>query len=63
MKTELKKLGAAKVYKWLSEKYSDKCLPVCYYLCPLEGALQNKHWSDLTEKEKTKLRISAGLSK
>ena len=60
---ELKKLGAAKAYKWLSEKNPQKHLPVCYYLYSLEGAIQNKHWDDFSEKEKTKLRIAAGLPK
>ena len=61
--TELRKLGAARAYKWLSEKNQGKRLPVCYYLYSLEGAIQNKHWDDLSEKEKTKLRLSAGLPK
>lgn len=58
---ELKKLGAAKAYKWLSQQNPDKHLPVCYYLYSLEGALQDKHWDDLSEKEKKSLRIAAGL--
>lgn len=60
---ELKKLGAAKAYKWLSEQYPNKHLPVCYYLYSLEGAIQNRYWDDFSEKEKTKLRLAAGLSK
>ena len=59
---ELKKLGSVKAYKWLSEQTPEKHLPVCYYLYSLEGAIQNKHWDDLSEKEKTKLRLAAGLS-
>ncbi len=60
---ELKRLDAAKAYKWLSERNPGKHLPVCYYLYSLEGAIQNKHWDALSEKEKTKLRLAAGLSK
>ena len=60
---ELKKLGAIKAYKRLSEQNPGKKLPVCYYLYSLEGAIQNKHWDDFSEKEKTKLRLAAGLSK
>ena len=60
---ELRKLGAAKAYKGLSNQYPDKHLPVCYYLYSLEGALKNKHWDDFSEKEKTKLRLTAGLPK
>jgi len=60
---ELRKLGAAKAYKWLSDQNPDKHLPVCYYLYSLEGAIKDKHWDDFSEKEKTKLRLAAGLSK
>ena len=48
----LRQLGAAKAYKKLSKKYSDKSLPVCYYLYSLEGALQNKHWDAFSQAEK-----------
>jgi len=61
--TELKKLGAVKAYKWLSEQNSGRHLPVCYYLYSLEGAIQGKHWDALSEKEKTSLRLAAGLPK
>lgn len=60
---ELRKVGAAKAYKWLSEQNPDKHLPVCYYLYSLEGAIQDKHWDAFSEKEKTKLRLAAGLPK
>jgi len=60
---ELKKLGAVKTYKWLSEQKPDKHLPVCYYLYSLEGAIQNRHWDDFSENEKKQLRDSVGLPK
>lgn len=60
---ELKKLGAANAYKWLSEQQPGKRLPVCYYLYSLEGAIQDKHWDAFSEAEKTKLRLAAGLPK
>ena len=60
---ELRKLGAAKAYKWLSNQYLGKHLPVCYYLYSLEGAIQGKHWDTFSEKEKTKLRLEAGPPK
>ena len=60
---ELRNLGAAKAYKWLSEQNPGKHLLVCYYLYSLEGALQEKHWDAFSEKEKTKLRLAAGLPK
>ena len=60
---ELKKLGAPKAYKWLCEQNPGMRLPVCYYLYSLQGAIQNKHWDDFTEQEKTKLRAAAGLDR
>lgn len=60
---ELRQLGAAKAYRWLSEKNPDKHLPVCYYLYSLEGAIQNKHWNEFSDNEKAQLRRSAGLLK
>lgn len=60
---DLRQLGAAVAYRKLSDKNSQQHLPVCYYLYSLEGALQNKHWDDFSEQEKTQLRLTAGLSK
>lgn len=59
---ELRKLGAAKAYQWLSEKNTVKHLPVCYYLYSLEGAIQDRHWDTFSEREKTALRLSAGFA-
>ncbi len=61
--SDLKNIGAAKAYKRLSELEPSKHLPVCYYLYSLEGAIQNRHWNELSESEKKKLRIAAGLGK
>jgi len=33
------------------------------HLYSLEGAIQEKHWDKFSDKEKTKLRIAAGLPK
>lgn len=60
---ELRNLGALNAYKALSKKYPDKHLPICYYLYSLEGAIKNIHWDDLTEKEKTALRLAAEMTK
>lgn len=59
---DLKKAGAAKAYRWMSEYNKKGHLPVCYYLYSLQGAIQDRHWDDLSEAEKTKLRRDAGLS-
>lgn len=61
--SQLKELGAAKVYKWLSEQNPETHLPICYYLYSLEGAIQDKHWDLLTVQEKKQLRLDAGLTK
>lgn len=60
---ELRELGAVKAYKWLSEQHPNKRLPVCYYLYSLEGAIQNRHWDDFSEEEKSKLLVAAGLGR
>lgn len=60
---ELRELGAAKAYQWLSRNNEGKHLPVCYYLYSLEGAIQDKHWDALSDAEKKQLRLAAGLPK
>lgn len=60
---DLKALGAAKAYIWLSQQEPHKHLPVCYYLYSLEGAIHNRHWSDFSDDEKRALRLAAGLPK
>ena len=60
---DLREIGASKAYKLLSQQSPGKHLPVCYYLYSLEGAIQDKHWDLLSEKEKTDLRLAAGLPK
>ncbi len=59
----LRKLGAVKAYKKLSKINPKQHLPVCYYLYSLEGAIKDKHWDDFSEREKTNLRLAAGLPK
>ena len=59
----LRKLGAVQAYKKLSKINPKQHLPVCYYLYSLEGAIQDKHWDDFSEREKTNLRLAAGLPK
>ncbi len=61
--TELRKLGSARAYKFLSARNPNKHLPLCYYLYSLEGAIQNRHWDEFSDEEKAGLRLAAGLSK
>lgn len=60
---QLKQLGAVKAYQAMSAQHSGRNLPVCYYLYSLEGAIQDRHWNDFSEGEKTALRRAAGLLK
>ncbi|MEA5410683.1 TfoX/Sxy family protein [Synechococcus sp. BA-120 BA3] len=60
---ELRELGAPKAYQLMSAQCPGKHLPVCYYLYSLEGAIQDRHWDDFSEQEKTDLRLAAGLPK
>ena len=62
-KSDLKKVGPSKIYRKLIETNPTIHLPVCYYLYSLEGALQDKHWDDLSGEEKKRLRLKAGLKK
>ena len=61
--SDLKSTGSAKAYQLLSDLQPGKHLAVCYYLYSLEGAIQDRHWDNFSDKEKRILRISAGLSK
>ncbi len=55
-KEDLKKLGAVKSYQKIQHRNLGKTIPVCYYLYSLQGALENKHWDNISEKTKKKLR-------
>jgi len=52
---DLGRIGAAGAYRLLSAQYPDKHLPVCYNLYSLQGALEDRHWSSLTDNEKSAL--------
>ena len=53
---ELHYFGPVEAHKRLKEKYSNECLPVCYYLYSFEGALHDLHWNDIGEKRKQELK-------
>ncbi len=54
-KKDLQRIGAVKAYKKIKHKNSGKTVPVCYYLYSFQGALEGKHWDDISEKTKKKL--------
>ncbi len=47
--------GPAAVYKKLKAKNPDAIFPVCYYLYSLQGALEGRHWDNLSAKQKQML--------
>ncbi|HEU4606403.1 MAG TPA: TfoX/Sxy family protein [Nitrososphaera sp.] len=53
---DLKRVGAAGAYRKIRAKYPNKMIPVCYYLYSFEGALAWKHWDDLPQGVKDRLR-------
>jgi DNA transformation protein and related proteins len=59
-RASLQKAGSANLYKKL-QAFSERRLPVCYYLYSLEGAIKGIHWNELSEREKRVLRQKAGL--
>lgn len=51
---DLRRVGPAKAYLLMQARAKTR-LPVCYYLYSLAGALQEKHWNDLSKEEKKAL--------
>lgn len=54
-KNDLKRVGPAGAYRRIQQKYPDKTIPVCYYLYSFQGALEGKHWDNISEKAKQSL--------
>ena len=54
-KSDLKKIGPVMAYQKIQSKNSGKTIPVCYYLYSLQGALEDKHWDDISQKKKREL--------
>ena len=57
---DIRERGPARIYRELSKAYPDRHLPVCYYLYSLQGAIDDRDWRSLSEREKRDLRLSAG---
>ena len=51
-KGDLKRIGPAGAYRKIKQRYPDKTIPVCYYLYSFQGALEGKHWDDISERTK-----------
>ena len=57
---ELRFYGAIEAHKMIKKNYPNETLPVCYYLYSFEGALCNKHWNEIGESKKRKLKSGIG---
>ena len=53
---ELRFYGAVEAHKMIKKNHPNETLPVCYYLYSFEGALCNKHWNEIGEEKKKKLK-------
>lgn len=53
---DLRRVGAAGAYRKIKTRYPGKTIPACYYLYSFEGALSGKHWDDLPDGVKDRLR-------
>lgn len=60
-RAQLERVGAAQAYCLMASQAAPHRLAVCYYLYSLEGALQDRHWDDFSDEEKSKLRLATGL--
>jgi len=56
---DLRRMGPAEAYRRMQAR-EQSTLPACYYLYSLAGALENRHWDDLSEEKKSALLKSAG---
>lgn len=54
-KDDLKRIGPVSAYQKIQSKNPGKAIPVCYYLYSLQGALDSKHWDDISQKKKQTL--------
>lgn len=54
-KDDLKRIGPVLAYQKIQSKNPEKTIPICYYLYSLQGALDNKHWDNISQKKKQKL--------
>ncbi len=53
---KLRFYGAIETHKMIKQNHPNETLPVFYYLYSFEGALCNKHWNEIGEEKKKKLK-------
>lgn len=56
---DLRRVGPARAYLAMQRRERTR-LPVCYYLYSLAGALEDRHWDDLSVKERQALLEKVG---
>lgn len=59
--TDLRAIGSSRAYKFMMKFFPNEHLNISNYLYDVEGALQNRSSSDLSDTEKKELRLKAGL--
>ncbi len=59
---DLRRLGPAAAYQRVKSAHAQVTIPVCYYLYSLQGALEGRHWDDLSAATKQRLLREAGVS-
>lgn len=59
---ELRIMGAVKAHRMLKEKFPNDVFPVCYYLYSFEGALNDKHWSEIETEKKCELKSEISVA-
>ncbi len=57
--SDLRRIGPAEAFLMM-QRQEEKNLPVCYYLYSLAGALEDKHWDDISKEVKKDLRKQVG---
>ncbi|MBL1275144.1 MAG: TfoX/Sxy family protein [Ectothiorhodospiraceae bacterium] len=57
---ELRFHGPVEAHKMIKNMHPKMCLPVCYYLYSFEGALNDKHWNEIGDEQKLKLKKAIG---
>jgi len=55
-KDDLERVGAVTAYCEIKQRHPAARTPLCYYLYSLEGALQGRHWDDIGDGVKERLR-------
>lgn len=55
-KEDLRLHGSVTTHQMLKKEFHNDVLPICYYLYSFEGALQDKHWNEISDRRKQELK-------